>query len=199
MRQISIPRRLYRVVIVAIGLTLMTAACSGDTIPALDGSDDRSSALITVEGVDDAPADTDSQPTTEGDDRGAELIGRWEVVHYRLPDGALTNVVGDAPVFMEFRVDGTLSYGTGCNEGTVDYTTGGVYLVPDSPLDDTPEGQPITIGPSFQQTEIGCEGFLGDQDRDLPSNMGAAIRFRIDGERLLLLDEFQLIEATKVG
>ena len=203
MRSISSPSRLSRAVIVAIGLTLVAAACGGDDISGLDSPDDQTSSSITTSagGVTDTPTDDDEPPPAAGgEDRGAELIGRWEVSIYVLPDsGSLTNVVGAEPVFMEFGADGTLSYNTGCNGGTTDYATSGAYLVPDSALDDTPEGQPITIGPSFVQTEIGCEGFLGDQDRDLPANMGAATRFRIDDDRLLLLDEFLLIEATKAG
>lgn len=45
-------------------------------------------------------------------------MGRLEVASYRLPDGGgLTNVVGGAPLFIEFGADGTISYHTGCNEG----------------------------------------------------------------------------------
>ena len=90
-------------------------------------------------------------------------------------------------------------YNTGCNSGGTNYGTSGTYYVPESALDDMPEGQPITIGPVFEQTERGCEGFLGDQDRDLPEDMGVATRFVLDGDRLLLLDEFLLIEAAKSG
>ena len=186
---------------IAIGLILITAACGGDDISGLDSPDDQTSSSTTTSagGVTDAPADDEPPPAAAGEDRGAELIGRWEVSNYKLPDGALTNVVGAESVFMEFEADGTLSYHTGCNGGTTDYATSGAYVVPKSALDDVLEGQPITIGPSFVQTEIGCEGFLGDQDRDLPANMGAATRFRIDGDQLLLLDEFRLIEATRAG
>ena len=190
-------RRLLRIVVGAIVFTLIAAACSGDDLSSFDGADRNAgdSTATSGAGVDDEP-----QPAAEGSDRAAELIGRWEIFHYALPDGGgLTNVVGGEPVFMEFGVDGTLSYGTGCNQGTADYATSGVYLVPESPLDDTPEGQPIAIGPGFVQTEIGCEGFLGDQDRDLPANMIVAGRFRLDGDSLRLLDEFLLIEATKAG
>ncbi len=193
-------RRFWRLTIAALGLILITAACGGDDISDLDSPDDQisSSTAASDDGVADAPADDEPAPPTGGDDRGAELVGRWEVSNYVLPDGGgLTNVVGADPVFMDFGVDGTLSYHTGCNGGTTDYTTSGAYVVPKSALDDVREGQPITIGPSFVQTEIGCEGFLGDQDRDFPADMGAATRFRIDGDRLLLLDEFLLIEATK--
>ncbi len=194
-------RRFWRLTIAALGLILITAACGGDDVSGLDRPDDQisSSTAASDDGVADAPADDEPPPPTGGDDRGAELIGRWQVSNYVLPDGGLTNVVGADPVFLEFGLDGALSYHTGCNGGTTDYTTSGAYVVPKSALDDVREGQPITIGPSFVQTEIGCEGFLGDQDRDFPANMGAATRFRIDGDRLLLLDEFLLIEATKAG
>ena len=190
--------RLFRAAIVLI---LITTACSSDDISGLDGPGDStgSSTITSGEGVSDAPSG-DSQPAPAGDDRGTELVGRWEISDYVLPDGGgLTNVVGDHPVFLEFGADGILSHGTGCTEGAADYATSEAYVVPKSALDDTLEGQPITIGPSFQQTEIGCEGFLGEQDRDLPIDMGAATRFRIDGDRLLLLDEFLLIKATKAG
>ncbi len=196
------PRRYGRAVIAAVGLLLITAACGSDDLSGLDLPDDQisGSTAASDDGVVDAPADDEPPPATGGDDRGGELIGRWEVSNYVLPDsGNLTNVVGADPVFLDFGVDGTLSYHTGCNGGTTDYTTSGAYVVPKSALDDVREGQPIMIGPSFVQTEIGCEGFLGDQDRDIPANMGAATRFRIDDDRLLLLNEFFLIEATKAG
>ena len=48
-------------------------------------------------------------------------------------------------------------------------------------------------------TERGCEGFLGDQDRDLPANMAAVSRFRLDEDQLVLLDEFMLVEAVPAG
>ena len=127
-------------------------------------------------------------------------MGRWEVVGYQIPDGGgFTNVVGDDVVYLEFSADGTLAYNTGCNSGTTRYETSGTYYVRESALDDQPEGQPIAIGPAFEQTERGCEGFLGDQDRDLPADMAAATRFSLDGDQLRLLDEFRLIEAIKSG
>lgn len=111
--------------------------------------------------------------------------------------GGLTNVVGDDPIFIEFNADGSVSYNTGCNGGGGLFATSGSYYVPESALDDLPEGQPITIGPVFDQSSRGCDGFLGDQDVDLPDDMRAATRFVLDGDRLLLLDEFLLIKATK--
>lgn len=140
----------------------------------------------------------DDPGTPAGEDRSGELLGRWEVINYALPDGGgLTNVVGDDPVFIEFNADGSVDYNTGCNSGGTEFATSGTYYVPESALDDAPAGQPLTLGPVFEQTERGCEGFLGDQDRDLPDNMGAVTRFVIDGDRLLLVDEFLLIETTK--
>jgi heat shock protein HslJ len=202
MQRLSDLQGLQRVAAVAIGFILMTAACGGSDLPDLSTSVDQTSASTAAPSTaaTDAPADDEPPPAVGGNDRGAELIGRWEVTHYVLPDGGgLTNVVGADPVFMEFSADGTLLYNTGCNSGGTTYSTSGSYLVPESALDDTPEGQPIVIGPSFEQTEIGCEGFLGDQDVDFPADMVAATRFRIDGDQLLLLDEFLLIEATKAG
>lgn len=195
-------RRFWRVATVALGLLLITAACSSDDLSGFDLPDDQvsDSTATSAGGTNDAPANDEPPPPAAGDDRGAELVGRWVITTYMLPDsGNLTNTVGADPAFLEFGSDGTLSYNTGCNAGTADYATSGSYVVAKSALDDTREGQPITIGPSFQQTEIGCDGFLGDQDRDLPADMGAANRFRIDDDRLLLLNEFFLIEATKAG
>jgi hypothetical protein len=69
-------------------------------------------------------------------------------------------------------------------------------VVPESALDDAAEGQAIMTGPSFSQTEIGCQGFLGEQDVDLPAAMRATTRFTIaDDGRLLLVDEFLLIQS----
>ncbi len=189
-------RSLY--ILVAV-LLLVAAACGGDDDPA---------STTTA-----APPATTSAPTTVattqppedpgtgvGEERSGELLGRWEVNHYVLPGGgALTNVLGDDPVFIEFNADGSVDYNTGCNSGGTVFATSGTYYVPESALDDTPKGQPITIGPVFEQTERNCDGFLGDQDRDLPVDMGAATRFVLDGDRLFLLDEFSLIEATRSG
>ena len=178
-------------------VSIVAAAC---------GSDDDSTATASTapeptvaETVTSAPPPPpDDTGATVGQDRSAEVVGRWEVTNYVLPDGGgLTNVVGEELVFIEFGTDGTVRYHTGCNGGGTDFSTSGTYAVPESALDDTVEGQAITIGPAFEQTEIGCDGFLGDQDLDLPANMGAATRFILDGDRLLLLDDFILIETTR--
>lgn len=178
--------------LVVAAVVILAAACGSDS----DAGSTTSEAPETIASETLSPAD--DLETPPGEDRSAELVGRWEVANYLLPDGGgLTNVVGDDPVFIEFNADGTVGYHTGCNAGGTEFTTSGTYLVPESALDDAPEGQAINIGPLFEQTEEGCDGFLGDQDRDLPANMDAATRFALDGERLLLLDEFLLIEATR--
>jgi len=123
------------------------------------------------------PEVQDLPNTSPGEDRSAELIGQWEIVNYELPDGGLTNVVGSEPVFIEFGADGSVRYHTGCNSGGSEYTTSGSYVVPESALDDAVEGQPLRIGPLFEQTEEGCDGFLGEQDVDLPANMNSVTRF----------------------
>ncbi len=176
------------------GLLLLAAACGGDSDP------------VSTTGVTSAPATTaptepsDDTATDAGEDRSEELLGLWEVINYALPGGAgLTNVVGDGPVFIEFNADNSIDYNTGCNWGGSESAPSGTYYVPTSALDDMPAGQPITMGPVFEQTERGCEGFLGDQDRDLPANMGAVTRFVLDGDRLLLVDEVLLIEAVKAS
>jgi hypothetical protein len=182
--------------ILAVGLVLVAAACGGDDDVASTtaASPETTSAPTTMATT--LPPDDSGSPA--GEDRSEELVGEWEIINYALPDGGgLTNVVGDDPVFIEFKADGSVDYNTGCNSGGTEYATSGTYYLPESALDDQPAGQPITLGPSFEQTERGCDGFLGDQDRDLPDNMGAVTRFVIDGDRLLLVDEFLLIEAIK--
>ena len=183
---------------------LVLAACGGDADS--DGSTSTSASVATRSSTTAPSAVGEPEPTSppdepdngKGEDRSDELLGRWEITHYVLPGGGgLTNVVGSEPVFIEFGADGSVSYHTGCNAGGTTFTTSGGYAVPESALDDTPEGQPITIGPAFEQTEIGCDGFLGDQDRDLPIDLGAATRFTLDGDTLRLLDEFLLVEATR--
>lgn len=189
-----------QVVFAAAGLIIFAAACGGGDTSGPNGLDAGASGstIALVDEVNDTPSDDEPALMAKGEDRRAELVGRWEVMHYALPDGAgLTNVFGNGPVFIEFGDDGTVAYGTGCNEGTTGYTASGVYVVPESTLDDTPKGQPITIGPSFGQTKIGCDGFLGDQDHDLPANMGAATRFVLDDDLLRLYDDSLLVEATK--
>lgn len=170
-----------------VGLLFVSQAC---------GSDDDGAP--TTPGTVASSLPREDPGIAGGEDRSEELLGRWGVANYVLPDGGgLTNVVGSDPVFIEFNADGTISYSTGCNSGGTEFVTSGTYYVPESALDDRPEGQSIVIGPLFEQTERGCEGFLGDQDRDLPANMGAVTRFALDGDRLLLLDEFVLIEAFR--
>ncbi len=182
---------LHRLTLTLIAVLLVTAACGGDS---------ESGPTTTS-----APPATSSPATTAattapdvGEDRSEELLGRWEITNYTLPDGGgFTNVVGDDPVFIEFNADGSVNYNTGCNSGGTQFATSGTYYVPESALDDMPAGQPITLGPAFEQTERGCDGFLGDQDRDLPDAMSKATRFVLDGDRLILLDEFLLLEATR--
>ena len=181
---------------VLAGGLLVIAACGG--------SDEAATTTAGPSGTTSAPTTVATTQaaldpgTTRGEDRSGELLGKWEITHYVLPDGGgITNVVGSDPVFIEFNADGTVDYNTGCNSGGTEYTTSGTYYVPTSALDDMPEGQPLTLGPAFEQTEIGCEGFLGDQDRDLPANLGAVSRFILDGEELGLLDEFILVQAIR--
>lgn len=189
-------RHLLRSAAALATVILLAVGCSSDddtSPPTSEEAPDGGSSAVST--TDD---DTGTSAPSEGDDRSEELVGRWEVVNYALPDdGGLTNVVGDEPVFLEFSDDGELSYGTGCNTGGTEYSTSGGYYEPESPLDDTPEGQAITIGPSFEQTEIACEGFLGDQDADLPADLEEATRFTLDGDSLSLLDEFLLLEAER--
>ena len=180
--------------VLVIGLVLVVAACGGD---------DESTTTTSASSPETTTAPPTTVATTQGDvgeDRSSELLGRWEITNYSLPDGGgFTNVVGDDPVFIEFNADGSVNYNTGCNSGGTQFATSGTYYVPESALDDQPAGQSISLGPAFEQTERGCEGFLGDQDRDLPDNLGKAMRFVLDGDRLILLDEFLLVEAVKSG
>lgn len=186
-------------------LALFAGACGGDDdgTTGVFGRDLPSSDDDAADPADDTPAASDDEPADDdaaaGEDRSAELVGSWNVTFYALPDGGgMTNVIdGSAPVQITFAADGTLDYHTGCNQGGGDYSTSGTYYVPDSALDDQPEGQAITIGPGAQ-TEIGCEGFLGEQDVDLPAAMRQATRFRLDGDRLILSAEFFLVEAERV-
>jgi hypothetical protein len=178
-----------------VALVLIIAACGGEESSSTTGDSPATTSAETTVTTTQPPDDTEP---IAGEDRSGELLGRWEITNYELPDGGgFTNVVGEDPVFIEFRADGSVAYNTGCNSGGTEYTTSGTYYEPESALDNEPKGQPITLGPAFEQTEIGCDGFLGDQDVDLPANMGAVSRFILDGDRLRLLDEFILIEATR--
>ena len=118
-------------------LALVAVACGGDDEPASTtaGSPATTSAPTTVA----ATLPPDDPGTPAGDDRSGELLGRWEVINYALPDGGgLTNVVGDDPVFIEFNADGSVDYNTGCNSGGTEFATSGTYYVPESALDDEP-------------------------------------------------------------
>ena len=149
---------------------------------------------------DDATADGRDEPAAaaEGVDRSGEFVGTWNITFYALPDGGgRTNVIaGSAPVQITFDADGTATYHTGCNAGSTTFATDGVYVVPESALDETPEGQPVTIDQGMQE-EQGCEGFLGEQDVDLPAAWRQAERFRLDGDLLILSAEFFLLEAER--
>ncbi|MDJ0496462.1 MAG: META domain-containing protein [Acidimicrobiia bacterium] len=181
--------------IVVAAFVFVAVACGGDDDPA---STTAASPETTAAATTAATTSPDATQAPAGEDRSGELLGRWEIVNYALPDGGgLTNVVGDDPVFIEFNADGSVDYNTGCNTGGTEFEASGSYYEPESALDTTPAGQPVTLGPAFEQTERGCDGFLGDQDRDLPDNMGAVTRFVLDGDRLLLVDEFLLVEATR--
>ena len=183
------PKRIATLLVLALAI----GACGGDDPASTTADSPATTAAETTVTTTLPPED----PDPAGEDRSGELLGRWEITNYALPDGGgFTNVVGDGPVFIEFKADGTVAYNTGCNSGGTTFATSGTYYEPRSALDNEPEGQPITLGPGFEQTEIGCEGFLGEQDVDLPANMGAVTRFILDDDRLGLLDEFILIEAT---
>lgn len=194
----------------ALALAVAATACGGGSDSGagdpsgLGGdaqSDDASVDDDQTAGADSSGLQPDDEPATspdsgEGEDRGAELVGRWEIVNYELSTGGLTNVLGEG-VHITFEADGTVTYFNGCNDGSSTYTTSGGYYVPESALDDRPEGQTITLGPTFTQTEIGCEGFLGDQDVDIPARFAEATRFVLDGDELRLLDEFLLVVARR--
>ncbi|MDW3220540.1 MAG: META domain-containing protein [Acidimicrobiales bacterium] len=195
---------LLRMVLLAGALCLLVAACGDDADGPLPGGQ----PLPTDAPSDDAGDNADDSGDDGGDidlfgddepsvDRSADLVGRWTIDNYSLPDGAgLTNVVGETPAFIEFNGDGSLAYHTGCNSGSGQWSTSGTYYVPSSALDDEPEGQSIAIT-DLRQTEIGCDGFLGEQDVDLPANFAAATRFRIaDDGSISLLDEFLLVSTV---
>lgn len=161
--------------------------------PADDGSE------FDNEPVEEPPAGDAPAAAPEGVDRSAELIGTWNITFYALPNGGgRTNVIdGDAPVQITFETGGAVSYHTGCNAGGTTYATDGVYVVPESALDETPEGQPLTIDSEAMSEGELCEGFLGEQDVDLPAAWRQAERFRLDGDRLILSAEFFLLEAER--
>ncbi len=174
-------------------LALLAAACGDDSATfANQFGDETPLTGDTGQGTDDAPPDD----TLGGVDRSAEVAGRWEITNYTLNSGPITNVLGEG-AHLTFGPDGTLTYGTGCNEGSGSYDISGVYVMPTSALDPVIEGQPITIGPDLAQTEIGCEGFLGEQDVDIPARLLEANRFILRDGMLVLLDDFILIEASR--
>ena len=120
-----------------VGLVaLLAGACGGVEV---DGGSATSGAVATSSPTSEPasePATTEQSVAAAGVvDRSADLVGRWEITTYRLGDGALTNVLGD-DAHLTFSTDGTLDYGTGCNQGSTGFATSGAYLVPESPLDD---------------------------------------------------------------
>lgn len=191
--------------IIVTGLLLL-GGCSdsdGDTAELFgfdDGAGDTSAEPNDdAQPAEEPPAGDEPAAPPEGVDRSADLVGTWNVTFYALPDGGgRTNVIdGDATVQITFNADGTTRYHTGCNGGGSTYTTSGVYVVPTSALDDTPEGQPLTIDSEAMSEGELCEGFLGEQDVDLPAAWQQAERFRLDGDLLILSAEFFLLEAER--
>lgn len=187
-----------------LGALLILSSCSDDS-----GADpfgptpdiaDQDSPDPTPD-ADPAP-DTDSDPsvvddvTPTGVDRTNDLVGRWVIVNYSLADGlGLTNIVGSVEPFLDFAADGTLAFQTGCNGGTARWETSGTYFENDAGfLDDTPEGQSLTIS-DIAKENAECEGFLGEQDADLVTNLEGTQRFRVSDTGISLLDEFLLIAA----
>lgn len=188
MRFVSRPTVLTAVLAVAL------AACGGDTTPATPpvGTDGPAAPITTAEAL-ASPSDG-----MTGEDRSEELGGRWMIEYYRDASLARTNVLGDEPPFIDFGPDGSLTFHTSCNAGSGTYSTDGGYYVPESALDDRPEGQSLRLDDLAIDTAT-CEGFIGEQDTDLFNNFGTASRFVLDEGRLLLLDEFLLVEATPDG
>ena len=191
------------VTVLTAALALLAGACGSDG----DGPDrftpgaaDTGAPDDTADASDDTPAeDTAADGDATGVDRSSELVGRWNIINYTLPGGGgLTNWVGDRQPYIEFLADGTVEFDTGCNTGGGPYVPSGVYVEPESALDDVVKGQPITLGPGLFQTEIGCSGFLGEQDVDLPANFMKSTRFILGDGELLLLDEFILVQAVGV-
>lgn len=183
------PRRLP-VVVALIAVTVV--ACGGDTA---DTTSTSAGPGATAGPAGTTEATLDTSNGTTGVDRSGEIVGRWTIEFYRQADGARTNIVGDDPVFIEFASDGTLTFHTGCNPGSATYVTQGTYYVPESALDEEPEGQAVRIS-GLSTDSATCEGFLGDQDTDFAAALQDASRFMLDEGNLLLLDEFFLVEAS---
>jgi hypothetical protein len=140
-----------------------------------------------------------SPPNAEtGEDSSDELVGRWMIEYYRDANSARTNVLGDEPPFIEFGSDGSVTFHTSCNAGSGTSSTDGVYYVPESALDDQPEGRSLRIEDLTIDTAT-CEGFIGEQNTDLYNDFESASRSVLDEGRLLLLDEFFLVQATPDG
>ena len=182
-----------RTTVFTAALAVALVACGGDTTPATSfGTDNSETPIITAE------TPTSPPDAMTGEDRSDELVGRWMIEYYRDVNSARTNVLGDEPPFIEFGSDGSVTFHTSCNAGSGTYSTDGVYFVPESALDDQPEGQELRIADLTIDTAT-CEGFIGEQDTDLFNDFESASRFVLDDGRLLLLDEFFLVQATPDG
>lgn len=169
-------------------------ACGGDATPASTSPEpDTTTAPLTL-------AETTSPPDDggTGEDPSEEIVGRWMIEYYRDASRARTNVLGDEPPFIEFGSDGSLTFHTACNAGSGIYSVDGAYYVPESALDDRPEGQSLRLD-DLTIDSATCEGFIGEQDTDLFTDFGSVSRFVLDEGRLLLLDEFFLLQATPAG
>lgn len=186
-------RYLRRLPVAVALIAFILVACGSDTTDSTAGD-----AAVTTETVVTTETPTTPVEAVTGEDRSDELVGRWMIEFYQDSNSSRTNVLGDEPPFIEFDADGSVTFHTSCNPGTGTYSTDGVYFVPESRLDNQPEGQSLRIDDLTIDTAV-CEGFIGEQDTDLFNDFGSTSRFVLDEGKLLLLDEFFLVEAVPAG
>lgn len=132
-------------------VVLLLAAC-GDA--ADDGADTTLDATATTEPVTTTvpTATTEPAPSVEAPNLADTS---WNVINYRLPDGAITNV-WKTDVTISFSADGTVSGSAGCNTYEGMWSVSGSSDTFEPGVPDPNDGQELALE-SLAWTEMACE------------------------------------------
>ncbi len=136
--------------VLVVGLVLSACGGSGTDPTTTEPTDDTAALVETSTTV----TTSTTEPTASVE--APELADTsWNVVEYRFPDGAITNV-WKTDVTISFSADGTVSGSAGCNlyEGT--WSVSGNWDAFESGVSDSNDGQELILD-SLSWTEMACE------------------------------------------
>lgn len=178
--------------VASLTLVVLLLASCGDT--ADDSAETTlAPATATTETTSTLPPTTTAGPTTTEPAASVEAPEladtSWNVIDYRLPDGAITNV-WKTDVTISFSADGTVSGSAGCNvyEGT--WSVSGAWDAFESGVPDSNDGQELILD-SLSWTEMACE------DDAVMEQEAEFLDLLQDAGRWVLIDgEFNLRDAA---